>query len=440
MLDLLSKSWRLLLIPGVALAFFLGAYFLFYRGSYEPPARVQVPLENIRVPSSAFEEFTDAPAKRRGLLLVDRAHGNDFQKEEIGTLVSRVTDRGFAVEFIGGDGRFGRFASVSASARLALLQDKLRRADSLVVILPGDPYTAEEADLVEQFVNKGGKLLLIADPSREHDINSLGKRFGIAFQPDYLYNVVEHDLNFQDIFVRSFVPDEVTRGLGGIALYAAGSIKTSGKILAATDANTRSSIAERDETYYPLARASDGHVLALSDLTFMVPPQNSVLDNARLISNIADFLTTSDRRFELADFPFFFGGDVDILLGRPTLFDTATALKSALSSLLVASEIRGVEDLTRDSVHIGLYPDAASVVQYLDVAGIEVSGTLRTPFTPDIPTSGTALILLHRNGPRNVLIVLAHSERALADMVQRLVLGDFRSGLVSDFLGVYTSR
>ncbi|MFQ5934101.1 MAG: hypothetical protein ACE5KI_05615, partial [Dehalococcoidia bacterium] len=300
MLDLLSKTWRLLLIPLFALAFFLGAYFLYHRGSYNPPATVEIPFERITRPSSSFSDFAEVPPARSGLLVVDGTHSNDFSQEEIAAFLSRVADRGYTVEFIGETSRFGGFRSLELRERLSLLDEKLRRADSFTVILPDDSYATEEVDVVERFVKKGGRLLLIADPTRDHDINSLANRFGIAFQPDYLYDVVDYDLNFQDIFIRNFRVDEITRDLRQIALYTAGSIKSSGTGLAFTGTTTRSSIVERTESFFPLAKGRDGNVLAISDLTFMIPPQNTIVDNAKLVSNLADFLTEGDRRFELA--------------------------------------------------------------------------------------------------------------------------------------------
>ena len=437
MLDLLSKTWRLLLIPLFALAFFFGAYFFYYSGDYDPPPTVTLPIEEIAVPSPSFSEFEEIPPIRSGLLLVDGAHGNDFDQEEITALLSRVADRGYATEFIGGPSPVGGFSFLGLGQRLSLLEERLREGDSLAVILPVDPYVQEEVDIVERFVKKGGKLLLIADPSRRHDINSLAKRFGVTFQPDYLYNTAEYDINFQDIFVRSFLPDEITRGVEQIALYTAGSIKTFGTGLATTDGNTRSSLFDRAGSFHPLAKGSDGHVLALSDLTFMIPPQSSILDNDRLVSNIAEFLTTSERRFELTDFPHFFNSDVDILLGRASLVDVATSLKSLLLTFQIGSEVRGVEDLGRDTVYLGLYEDSPDVVQYLDVAGVQVNGTLRTPFTSDISTEGSAIILLHKTQERHVLLILGDSQFSLLDIIERLAFGAFRQGLVGDLIGVY---
>ena len=436
MLDLLSKTWRPLLIPLFALAFFLGAYFFFYRGGYQAPPTVKIPFEKITAPSSSLGAFAEVPTIRSGVLLLDLVHSNNFEEAELGSLMSRLEDRGFTIDLLG-ERNHKDFPPPDVTQRLALLDEKLRGADSFAVVLPDDSYATQEVDIVERFVKKGGRLLLIADPTRDHDINSLANRFGIAFQSDFLYNTVEYDINFQDIFIRDFRPDEITRDLSQIALYTAGSIKSFGGGLASTDANTRSSMVERAESFFPLVKGRDGNVVAISDLTFMIPPQNSILDNDKLVSNLADFLTGGDRRFELADFPHFFDADIDILLGRASLLGVATELKSLLSTFQLRSDIRGVEDLRRETIYLGLFEDSPNIVQYLDVAGIQVDGALRTPFTPDIATDGTAIILLHRTRERHVLVILGHSEAILLDTIDRLGSGTFRSGLVDDMLGVY---
>ena len=422
-----------------ALGFFLGAFFNFYRGSYAPPPSPTIPFERIAVPSSNFIPFAEVPPIRKGTLLVDAAHNNEFTKEEITVFLSRVADRGYTIEFIGGEPNpFGDgFRSVSLSARRVLLRDKLRRADSFTVILPEDPYHQSEADIVEGFVKKGGKLLLIGDPTRPSKLNSLAERFGITFRPDYLYSKAQYDINFQNIFIGDFRPDEITRGLRQIVFYTAGSINSSGPGLAFTDANTRSSMAQITDPFYPLGKGNDDHVLAVHDLTFMIPPQNSIQDNNLLISNIADYLTLSDRTFDLVDFPYFFKSDVEILIGRASLFQVATNLRNELAIMTVPSEVQGMEDLTKDTVYLGLYDDSPGVVQYLDIAGIQVDGMLRTPFTPDIATEQTALLLLHRSTARNVLVILGDSESTLTKLIKELSSGAFRRGLVNDLVGVY---
>ena len=436
----LRKISILLIFPLFALAFFLGAYFFYYRGGYDAPPTTAIPFDSIVRPTSSHSTFTEVPQQRPGMLVVHGGHSNDFSKGEISSLLARVSDRGHDIEFIGEPGFFGGFGLLDSGVRFDLLEEKLRQANSLAVILPDEAYTREEVGLVERFVAKGGRLLLVADPTRRSEINSLAERFGINFLPDYLFNTVDYDINFQNIIIQDFRPDEITAGLRQISLYTAGSVQSSKPGLVYTDANTRSSIVENIEPRYPIAKGTDDRVLAVYDLTFMVPPQNSILDNDRLIANIADYLTTNDRLFDLADFPFFFQDEVNILLGRSSLFKEGTEIRALLSDFLIGSEIVGNEDITKDTVFLGLYQDAPSVGQYLAIAGIQVDDSLRTPFTPALEREGTALILLHNGTDRRVLVILGESEASVGELVSKLDFGNFQTGLVSDFVGVYRTQ
>ena len=429
----LSRNWVFLLLPLSGAAIFVGVSFYFYSGDYQAPRTPQVAAEQITVQLAPARAVVEAPASRRGVLLVDNAHINNFDETDVNTLVSRVANRGFSIEFLGRRDR--RF--FTSSERLGQMEEKLPGADSFAVILPGLAYQEEEMDLVRRFVSKGGRLLLIGDPGRRSDINGVADGFGILFQEGYLYNVREHELNFRNVLVKDFRPDGLTDGLEEIALYTAGSISSSGVPLAFTDTNTYSSMQDRVEPFAPMVRTADGGVLAVADLTFLVPPNNTTLDNDQLISNIADFLTTGERVFDLRDFPHFFDREVDIRLGRASLFDAGTRIKGLLSAARINSEVRGVENLTRDTAFLGLYEDARAVEQYLAIAGIQVADQIRTPFTPDIPAEGTALILLHGEQDRWVLVVLANSKDDLHGILERLDSGDFIQGLVGDFLGVY---
>ena len=437
MRDMIRRLGTLALLPIFAAAAFVGAFFFFYRGNYDPPPSVDVlslqPASS-SVPSGAFADSLTVRVES-GLLLVDALHRNAFRENEIITLSSRVSNRGYDVEFI------GDFDFVGEQARLWRLQEKLQRADSFLVILPREAYSEAESALVERFVQKGGKLLLVSDPTRPQLINALAGRFGLDFQPDYLYNLVEHDLNFRNIFVREFQPDELTAGLDAITLYVAGSIRSSGPGLAFTDADTRSSLVETAESFYPIAWGDSRNVLAIADFTFMVPPHNSLLDNDRLVSNIADYFTVSEREFDLADFPHFYEvgleNSVDILLGQPSLLGIGTEVKNGLAAHRVSSQIRGVEDVSQDTVFLGLYEDALQMSQYLQAVGIRIDDTLGTPFAPDLDLEMTAITVLDRNQGRHVLMVLADAPETLRDAVARLLTGEFRDDLVTDFVGVY---
>ena len=81
------------------------------------------------------------------------------------------------------------------------------------------------------------------------------------------------------------------------------SIESAGESLALTDENTHSNISERNLPRSPVAMGATRNVLAVYDLTFMIPPYNAVRDNDQLVTNIAEFLTEEQKDYRLADFP-----------------------------------------------------------------------------------------------------------------------------------------
>jgi len=175
----------------------------------------------------------------------------------------------------------------------------------------------------------------------------------------------------------------------------------------------------------------------------MIPPNDSKLDNDRLLSNIIDFATTSDRVFDLADFPHFYqtGPDdgVQILLGRPDLLGSGATLKGGLEEYGISADIQGTEDVSRDTVFLGLHDDALQVRQYLQAAGVRVDDMVEIPSGLELDPARTSLTLLDREGDRHVLILLADSPTALNGAVSRLLSGGFRSDLVSEVIGVSIS-
>ncbi|PKB71941.1 MAG: hypothetical protein BZY87_02950 [SAR202 cluster bacterium Io17-Chloro-G6] len=432
-----SAFGRVLTIPlFFAAAYFVVALFIYYRGTYDPPTTQQIQFEEITTPLSAHTIFTEQPEVRSGLLVIDGVHRNDFSQNEIVSLLSSMANRGITVDIMGEPSIFGGFQGVNASERFAMLESKLRQAGSLAVIAPTEPYTQAERGLVRRFVEKGGRLLLIGDPTRGRRINTLSEEFGLSFQPGFLYNQVENDLNHRNIFVRDFFPDPVTEGLADVAFYTAGAIRSAGPALAYTDGNTFSTIVEGVEPFYPLAKANQENVLAVGDLTFMVPPQNSILDNNRLIANIAEFLASSDRGFELSDFPYFFDGAADIVLGRSSLLELGAGLRRTLSEFQIDAEVRNSESPGNDLIFLGLYDDAVLVERYLGFAGIQVGETIRTPFAPDMDPQGGAIISLQVHDGRHILIVLADDLDDLANAADRLDSGKFRDVIVSDSIGI----
>ncbi len=221
-----------------------------------------------------------------GTVVFDLAHGNAFDIDELNVLISRLVARGLMIELLTEGDDLGK----------ELLGDEDIGEEPLtmayVVVCPQNDYSKEDRVTVDKFVENSGKLLLIADPTRPSRVASLSFRFGLVFESGYLYNLQDNDANYRNIFITEFKESEITKDIGKIALYTAGAITSVESGIAYVDENTLSSLIETRTRLSPIALASDSRVLGIYDLTFMTEPYNGILDNNRLISNIANWLAS----------------------------------------------------------------------------------------------------------------------------------------------------
>jgi len=437
--------------------------------------------------------FTDQPAvpsdavRAPGAIAVDWAHDNRVTTAELSVLQARLAARDQRLEL------------VEAAEELP---GRLRYAQALVIISPGKSFTATEIRTIQTFVDKGGRLLLVGDPTRfgilmdewgeyaglDSDathLNSLAAQFDLVFQSDYLYNTAEYEGNYRNIRLTEMASQPLTGGLEQVVFYAAHSLISGQPALIAAGGDTRSSSSERAGDLPVAVLAADGAVLALGDLTFMTEPYNVVYDNDRLVSNIADFLSNAERRYDLADFPFFFRDETDLVyVGDPVLDSDLLKGGSGLQVLFTSQgktlTVRQAEDKERDTLFFGLYRATDEVEPYLAAAGVtlavtptattedgpaglaetsevtltagvsatadleepdqiatsEVTTTAAVSMTADVEVmgrvvlSGTAVLILHNEGDRHVLVVLASTEAGLDNAVKRLSDSDLAGCVV----------
>lgn len=355
----------------------LARWLYYYEGRYQPGQVPHPDLSTIGVQTPEIAPFADRfTAVEPGVILLDQAHDNRFTLNELNLLQARLAARGQRLEVLKEAGD---------------LAARLRYARALVVISPGQDWQADEIQQVQEFVDKGGRLLLVTDPTRfsiEFDdpdtpildpdvphINDLAARFGLIFQPDYLYNTVVHEGNFRNIRLTDFARHELTAGLNQVVFYAAHSIISEEMALITADGETRSSSSERAGRLAVAVLAADEAVLALGDLTFMTEPYNAVYDNDRLIAHVADFLSGAQRRYELADFPLFFADQVDLVYSGDPLLDSdllpaGSSLQTLLADLGKRLTVREQEEIAHDTLFLGLYEEAAEVQPYLTAAEV----------------------------------------------------------------------
>ena len=289
----------------------MGRGLFFYSGWFYSAPPGELPgYEYITVLEIPLTEFVDAYEEGEGIILIDSAHDNTFDMAELNVLTSRLLARGLTIELFGaGDdlkkellGEQNEENKEEANQGEEGLDNEGEEAeeeeaeeelpDAFIIVCPQLEFSREEREALDEFVNNGGKLLLIADPTRSSKMNSLSLDFGLIFEPDYLYNMKENDMNYRNIFVTEFKENEITKHLEKIALYTAGSITSAESGLAFVDQNTFSSLIETRQRLSPIALAQESKVLAIYDLTFITEPHNGILNNNQLIANIADWLAS----------------------------------------------------------------------------------------------------------------------------------------------------
>ncbi len=292
---------RIAIVLAGILVVLLGRGLFYYSGFYSAPPSELPTYEHIVIPPAPSTEFSDNVSDNISkTILIDLAHDNAFEIDELNVLTLRLISRGLTIEFFSpgddlekallGKEDEEKEGDEEEDVEEEDVEEALRVADAFIVVCPRLEFSKEERETIDEFVNNGGKLLLIADPTRSSQINSLSVKFGLIFEADYLYNMTENEINYRNIFVTEFRENEVTKNLEKIALYTVGSISSVEGGIAFVDENTFSSLIETRKGLSPIALAQEAKVLAIYDLTFITEPYNGILDNNQLISNIADWL------------------------------------------------------------------------------------------------------------------------------------------------------
>lgn len=450
----------LLVVPGVV------RYFQYYApgGVTRSAPPVYEPAQIAAVPTPGANLFVDEPTMGRGLILLDQAHRNQFSLDDLTYLNGRLAARGFQLlPYTGGD-----------------LAAQLRPVSAFITIAPLQNFSASERQALRRFAERGGRLLLVGDPTRfevvlddsdpfffsfqidtnKIPLNTLAGEFDLVFNGDYLYNTVENEGNFRNIILgpSGFAESPLLDGVEQLVFYSAHSLQvgpTAVPLLTADD-NTWSSTTGRPGGLVLAASAAAGRVLALGDIHVLTEPYHTVYDNSRFIAQIADFLTQApERAATLADFPFFYHQPVDLIFtGRPELgagvFGKVVALQSAFDNVDISLSLAAAPRPGHDALYLGLYNQAGDVAEILTSLGITL--TIEPPIftnaelagaTPedeegedeqettavrliqsglgDVQMSGTSLIVWAEENGRRSVIVLAASQEGLANSVERLL-------------------
>jgi hypothetical protein len=228
-------------------------------------------------------------------VLIDLAHGNRVQREDLQPLVSALVAAGHEVRFLRDREELG---------------PRLRNADALVVADPATPYEHDEVERVGNFTDRGGRLLLLGEPNintiqaglfgvsvskQRSQVTELAAAYGISFDTEYVYNVEHNDGNYQRVLADPGRNAQL-EGVDRVATYIAApvTIRHGKRLLVAAEGTEQLGVEGNGP--YPLAvEHRDGNVTAVGDASLISPVHATVADNERLLAHLASFLVTGSR-------------------------------------------------------------------------------------------------------------------------------------------------
>lgn len=382
-----------------------------------------------------------------GTVLIDAAHYNQFTMNEIDALTSAIRARG------------GNLKTIVDPLQL---ENELKTSSAYISVSPTTPFAESEAQLLKNFAERGGKIMVFTDATRYflgfdyisgnpipygdvNAANSLLKLWDISVNNDYLYNTEKNEGNFRNVLFDDFGKNELTFGLGEVALYGARSIESSSGVILLRGAETN--LSSKDDAHDPNAGggvlSEDGSVAAFGDFTFLSSPYSTYTDNATLIQNMADFLLSGERYQSLDVFPYLFKQktvQVYVSSEMEKSPELITALGSMQSTLRYLNyKIEFVDDVpsSGDAILIGTFNATDEFDDYLKKADVEIdSDILSTIAFGDVNRAGNGLLLFNATKKGNTLVLLADTPDDVITLLGVMGYSGLSSCLTSEQIAV----
>ena len=362
----------------------------FYRGFYAGNNNIKMPdyeTFTLSQPTIATPaEINYEPEMDKKVILFDQAHTNQYTLAEVDSLRNQLIARGAEVAILEPKGYFS---------------EMLNKADAFVVITPVHYFSYEEIEQIEEFVHRGGRLVVIADPTRsysEYDVeredsvilvNELLQPYQLSFRNDYAYNLTHNEGNYRNIFVYPNGKNDLTNSVSELVFYGSHTLEKNIEKVLAGEEDTLSSLDDSGGELPIAAMDNSGNVLVIGDMTFMSNPYYQVADNYQFVQNIADFLVNGERTRNLYDFPSLFNQDIAITLTSEIELD-----KDIISIVADIKDQYGKDDLSVtlsnkiasgiDRIVLGIYPPDEDLDEEIRDLGIVFD--LNTPTATPSPT------------------------------------------------------
>jgi hypothetical protein len=359
------------------------------------------------------------------VVLIDDSHANRYDEDDLRPLL---------------DALGGRHDVIFTSDNRGDLEGSLARADAYVVIDPSFPHTAEEVDEVGAFVEDGGRLVMLGEPTRVGvapgpfggltDIRSrlgeLGATVGVRFGTDYLYDEVNNEGNYKRVLADGRNDLDGERA----ALYTATTVTAPDGTPLLVTAETARLSAQSEARRHPVAVRS-GEVVAVGDTTFLTGGKAVVADNEQLVRALAAFAVGGERTRDVADYPYFLPEETRVRYTSGELVNATKAVtrevRASGRSVTASTSTRSLAP-QRTDVLVTTFDDLEGI--NTPETGIEVTSSSVSVPGYDGPRDAVAVV--HRpEGPIDLVIVADSPERAAA-VVAALNDGSIRDDVLSD--------
>ncbi len=430
----------------------------FYRGWYRAPSTLSAPdyasFQMPVPPTNSEPQSAEAVDPDGRVVLFDYSHNNQFNFAELDPFLENLALRGARVEIVQDTYDPGERP----------LYERLKYASAYVVIAPQASFSPTTVNLIERFVDRGGRLLVISDPTRnlfdyyygyfsESYVSealmadSLLAPFDISYANDFLFNLIENEGNFRHVFFHQFSEDELTDDLSELVFYGARSIQTnSGIALITADEQTRSSQTNAGTDFVVAVRSLDGGVVAIGDFSFLTAPYNQVADNQIFIDHLIGFLLNGERSIDLTDYPFVFRQSVALLqsedfdLTSETL-ETITAIERAFKSRGQNLVFTDEPEADADVIVLAPYDSESEYLEALEsiddlVLPIDFFESLSVPHFGEIDSDGIGLVVLVQEDDRTFLYLLAASMDEVLELANILETDEIDNCLVWKNIGL----
>jgi hypothetical protein len=234
------------------------------------------------------------------VVLIDDSNGNRFSRADIGPLTEGIGRSGARVQFH----ETGEF------------EDALETADALVVVDPATAYSESEIDAIDAFVDDGGRLLILAEPTRtsisgglfgtrlseqESRLTGLGSRFDVQFDTRYVYDQTQNDGTYKQVVAEpsgdEALSDSDTAVLDAdaeISFSVASEVQSTGDGDPVLVSGETARTAGTDDPRRHTLAVRDGNVLAVGDTSFATAGRYDVGDNQAFLTGIVEFLLSGN--------------------------------------------------------------------------------------------------------------------------------------------------